>query len=125
MQAQMRKTLYLGGAIQGYMDKEGHLVKNWKRRVFFLKVRSAILEYYDDRETDWLFKGQLDLKDATLLDTATAAQPAFKLVTSKGKTYNLRCENCESQKRWMAALSMVISGSRNPDDVYKSWTFTR
>ncbi|KAJ8611178.1 hypothetical protein CTAYLR_003559 [Chrysophaeum taylorii] len=110
-------------AIQGHLHKEGHLVKSWKRRMFFLKVRPAILEYYDDdsnKNFKWEFKGRIDLANATLVD---GQEPlAFKLVATTGKRFNLRCDDAQTKTRWLAVVAKVIAGNRDPDDVFATWT---
>lgn len=113
-------------AIHGHMYKEGQCV--WERRMFLLRVRSATLEHYDE---NWQLRGSVDLEvGVSLSDNAKDNDGdryyEFQIETSNGsKSLKLRCETSESKRRWMAALTQVLSGDRNPDEVYRTWSYTR
>lgn len=106
-------------AVQGHMEKEGHFVRNWKKRMFFVKARTGLLEYYDDRTTPWTKRGTIELNDKAHI--AEKKNADLTLICGTGKVYQLRCDSEEAKRRWFAALRKIIQGSRDPNDVFDAF----
>lgn len=110
-----RQTEALPAIMRGWAVKEGHLVKNWKRRYFVLSSNNCatVLRYYfqqDPQHTDQEpfgldLMGQLDLRQYTLElhrhDSILHLLPP----RSGGKHLHMHLEDRDQFEAWVEALS--------------------
>ena len=114
---------------RGEMVKLGHLVKNWKKRFFVLRLelggpqgdtKSFHLLYYETEEgcdTEGTRpKGDIDLTGATVTGEAgpvtSSSWPAFqfpfRVTTRSNKPYRLRVSGQGEREQWLDALTQAI-----------------
>ena len=118
---------------RGEMVKLGHLVKNWKKRFFVLRLelggpqgdvkKSFHLLYYETEEEEkgrdaegTRPKGDIDLTGATVTAEAgpltSSSWPAFqfpfRVTTHSNKPYHLRVSGQGEREQWLDALTQAI-----------------
>ena len=96
----------------GWLTKEGHIIKNWKRRWFVLAGGHMIYSVAPGAKA----KGLINLSEVTELAKAPEAkmQPAFKLVFQKdGKNviYLIAADSPQSFNDWYKALERYVPTS--------------
>ena len=93
-----------GGALKaGFLVKQGHVVKNWKKRWFVLRENK--LEYYVDPR-DKSSRGMIPLDDVTLsLTTDQAGKPnCFGIFHPDRKTYLIYADSDREMMEWVTAI---------------------
>jgi len=86
---------------KGWMMKEGHIVKNWKKRHFVLE--EGVLIYYED-ESCSNEKGRLRVKDFHV--TYTSGRPTFNMLANhpSEKSFSLEAADWNDSIAWRKAL---------------------
>lgn len=80
--------------------KQGHFIKNWKKRSFVLTVDS--LSYYPD-ETSSVPKGTIQLADITLVNDSSKPTN-FLIETKSGKSYEIQANDENEKNIWKNSL---------------------
>jgi hypothetical protein len=120
-----RQTEAWPGTMRGWAIKEGHVVKNWKRRYFVLQSNACatVLRYYfqqdpqhSDREPFGLdLMGQLDLRDYSLevhrRDSILHLQPP----ASGGKHLHMHLQDRDALEAWAEALCAHLEYRQKTD----------
>jgi hypothetical protein len=89
----------------GWLTKQGHLVKNWKRRWFVLEY--PLLHYYKSPE-DTTPRGSINCEQVTLSETIalerTRKENCFMVHHPDRKVYYLQAEDEADMMRWVKAI---------------------
>jgi len=99
---------------EGYLTKQGRVIRNWQIRWFILQGTSL---YYYKNEYVSDGKGAINLRGCTV---ATASEQtklpfSFGIFHPKGKrTYFLSAETKEDMESWMTAIKNNISDCNTP-----------
>lgn len=96
-----------GGLVEGWLVKQGHLVKNWKRRYFVLEW--PVLKYYKDpADAPAAARGQVLCDQVTLSEKLalerTGKEYCFGIFHPDRKTYFLQAESEADMMRWVKAI---------------------
>eukprot|EP01114_Cavostelium_apophysatum_P022952 TRINITY_DN8485_c0_g1_i2.p2 TRINITY_DN8485_c0_g1~~TRINITY_DN8485_c0_g1_i2.p2 ORF type:complete len:206 (-),score=39.73 TRINITY_DN8485_c0_g1_i2:756-1373(-) len=114
---------------QGYLTKQGGVIKNWKKRWFILTKTSQL--YYYREKGDLNAAGSIQITDRTLVQEASkkSGRPfSFEisagpesLTTSKERSYLLVASSQAEMDEWMAAIHAAASGgdSTKPDPKFQ------
>lgn len=92
----------------GYLTKEGHIVKNWKKRWFVLK---GVDLYYFENKSAVKLKGLINLTDVVIMSATIKGISDFgiSIIPSKAgsdsKEYLLYAETKKSADSWIKILS--------------------
>merc|ERR1712110_622358 len=87
---------------QGWMMKQGGLVKNWKRRYFVLKTNN-VLNYYESDNSS-MVKGYVPLVDAIGIEKKQ--KKSFDVVTPK-RTWSFACISTQVRDQWVENIGNV------------------
>jgi len=87
---------------QGWMMKQGGLVKNWKRRYFVLKT-NKVLNYYESDNSS-MVKGSIEL--SKIIGVERKQKKSFDLVTPK-RTWSFACVSTKVRDEWVNNISNV------------------
>merc|ERR1712087_533567 len=87
---------------QGWMMKQGGLVKNWKRRYFVLKTNN-VLNYYESDNSS-MVKGHVPLADAIGIEKKQ--KKSFDVVTPK-RTWSFACISTQVRDQWVESIGQV------------------
>lgn len=96
---------------QGFLTKQGHIMKNWKRRSFVLTPQS--LAYYET-ENALRPRGSIELKD--IVNVEEVAKPrrsslsVFKITSRKGKHLLIEAGSDEERTEWMDTVQNARRG---------------
>ena len=101
-----------GGIIhQGWMHKEGAMVKNWKKRWFTLKP-DAISYYVSKDKTGGKPKGSVPMQQITHCMNVLAggkdkhkAAHTLEVGTEGGRIYYFKCEDDDARVAWVKAIN--------------------
>ncbi|KNC47363.1 AGC/AKT protein kinase [Thecamonas trahens ATCC 50062] len=90
----------------GWLTKQGHLRKSWRRRWFVLAADSE-LSYYAEDDGTAAPKGSFNIAEgATLAAAEIKNHPhAFKLTSAEGKAFLISADSAEEYDKWIAALN--------------------
>lgn len=86
---------------EGYLIKQGHFIRNWKRRLFMLCDR--YVKYYKGEE----LKGCINLEDIIKIIPKvdpSGRRNSLEIQTRKGKHFTLVAENSEARQKWIEAI---------------------
>ena len=97
---------------EGYLTKQGGVVKNWKRRWFSLQGKK--LRYFEKQGKKEL--GLIDLEKASEISLAPECKKpfAFKIVIPKSRTYFICAENQNQCDSWVSDLKNATGGPSAP-----------
>lgn len=91
---------------EGWLVKQGHLIKNWKRRWFVLEY--PLLHYYKTEDTTVAPRGTIDCGQVTLSETAalerTGKENCFMVHHPDRKIYYLQSEDEADMMSWVKAI---------------------
>lgn len=94
---------------QGYIKKQGHVVRNWKRRYFVL--RDGVLAYYESPDPFPPYgkkkKGEIVLKGYKVTSSTSINLYVYcddAASTGEDKDMHLETENSSERDRWLSAL---------------------
>ncbi|KAL0481640.1 RacGEF [Acrasis kona] len=91
---------------EGYMIKQGHVARNWKKRYFVLK-KQQLIYYENDTLKNEL--GSIFLKGATLSETVFNAQYAFCVWDRVwDKKYVIQCHSEKDYEQWLMYLNKAV-----------------
>lgn len=91
---------------EGYLTKQGHVVKNWKKRWFILRVGE--LQYFKSIQKLKEPTGAINLENGSLAKTYT--KNCFVLYDSKNdKKFFIQAATDEEMKEWWDAIAFCIS----------------
>lgn len=93
--------------MEGFLVKQGAVIKSWKRRYFRLYPDMATLTYSDQSDGGKVL-GTLDLKQVDHVrkaDHGDAPRSHVILVITKGRTYKLQAADEDTRAAWIAAIS--------------------
>lgn len=95
---------------EGWLVKQGGIVKNWKKRYFILK--SGSLEYLTKPGGE--VKGVINLAEATSVGPAPESkrQPAFKVSMGKSRVYYIIGDTNNVVNGWLDAIETMMSANR-------------
>ena len=83
---------------------QGHLIRNWKRRLFVLTPTS--LRYYGDA-TKRDIKGEIDIGNIREIRAPSAGDTLFELRTIRGKDFRLRADTNSDAAQWAKDIHTV------------------
>lgn len=101
----------------GYLSKEGHILKTWKKRWFVLK--GNFLYYFKDNSLSNL-RGVISLKDVTIKEAPGKEHPycfAIRKKNTFGETTFLSSSNKKDYKEWLNLLKVVTSSMNISSDI--------
>jgi len=94
----------------GYLQKEGHVRKNWKIRYFVLMADDSggsTLKYYVKEKSTPPYgeseKGSLNLKGCTV-----NVENVYAVLTTDGKSLKVKFSGAEDRHSWMSAIEQHI-----------------
>lgn len=87
--------------LQGFLDKEGRVVRNWKRRWFQL-TRGQLL-YFRARD-DVTPRGSVSLRGASVGAIAVSGELHTFCVKSAGRTLMLKATDFDQEQLWVHAI---------------------
>lgn len=94
----------------GWLEKKGRVMKNWKRRWFIL--RSTILEYYDGQSG--VKKGDIEITIDTKVLMRDGTTHLFKFGIQTGDRILELSTDCDDERlRWMDAIHRVVNNLTN------------
>lgn len=86
---------------RGFLVKQGHFIKNWKRRSFVL-TGDELLYYESETSTQPL--GIIPLAEiADVVDVPNSN--SFKILTAGGKFYTIKAASSDEKQEWMRAVT--------------------
>lgn len=94
---------------EGWLHKQGHIVRSWKRRYFSLAVQvnvSAVL-YYFKHQSDLRPAGLAELRACTVAELPVSAgygPHAFHISLPSGRIYVLRAESAAERASWLIEI---------------------
>jgi len=102
---------------KGYLIKMGHVVKNWKRRLFVLDADN--LTYFKAEKVRGFVPVSKITRIVSKMDSKGRSN-GFEVQTSVGKTFLIMAENETERSSWLAAIrraqfeaqSKMIGGSQ-------------
>jgi hypothetical protein len=97
------------GTKHGYLTKQGHVMKNWRRRYFVLT--SKAFSYYVD-ESMKRHKGSVNIINAQIADSDIKSN-CFAIADGSGKKFFVQAENDKEKSEWYAILEYVLSIQTN------------
>jgi len=96
------------GYLSGYLNKQGHLFKTWRRRFFILNDAERLLFYYSDPKAGDI-KGVIELEGADVLRDVTRGKDlCFQISYPRRPTkrrFLLYAENKRDLQLWLKALT--------------------
>eukprot|EP00981_Chlorochromonas_danica_P006171 scaffold1302_cov165-Ochromonas_danica.AAC.5 len=125
MATAMNKLLKIPDVKQGWLKKQGHVVKNWKRRFFILS--QGLLNYYENNGQDTnglpeIPKGSIKLSSCTVSIVVNdeynkpipPTEQMFQVVDEiQGNKLLMKAENETQKKEWLDAIRKHIEYARN------------
>lgn len=101
-------------ACAGYLTKQGHKRKSWKKRYFIL--RGMTISYYSDYDMANHAKGKA-LAEVTVEDVQKwDGEPfGFMFMTSEQVPYYVYADNDRERNKWMSALRKLNAVEEEPD----------
>ncbi|ELR10902.1 kinesin motor domain containing protein [Acanthamoeba castellanii str. Neff] len=92
---------------EGWLTKQGGLVKSWKRRYFFLQKGS--MYYFDDPSKDKAL-GFFDLRGCAVMDAEEETKKPFSfgIFHKSQRTYWLHAKDRQEMTEWMDTLQQAI-----------------
>jgi hypothetical protein len=96
------------GFKSGYLRKQGHIMRNWKKRLFELDYKAAVLRYKDEYGT---VKGEIKLCGSWVqhIDKAiTSLDHCFELVAEDVKLL-IQAQTAEEAEEWAHELGEVAN----------------
>jgi PH domain len=89
---------------KGFLKKQGHLFKTWKRRYFIL--RGPLMAYYESDDVSSKELGTIFVAGATVDDLPEHSKPHVFLITQAtvDKPYVISCPDAASKKEWIDAI---------------------
>eukprot|EP00735_Rhodelphis_limneticus_P008517 TRINITY_DN2155_c0_g1::TRINITY_DN2155_c0_g1_i1::g.12753::m.12753 TRINITY_DN2155_c0_g1::TRINITY_DN2155_c0_g1_i1::g.12753 ORF type:complete len:456 (-),score=146.91,sp/P54644/KRAC_DICDI/44.54/1e-132,Pkinase/PF00069.20/1.9e-75,Pkinase_Tyr/PF07714.12/9.4e-36,PH/PF00169.24/1.3e-23,PH_11/PF15413.1/1.1e-08,PH_3/PF14593.1/1e-05,PH_3/PF14593.1/1.6e+02,Kinase-like/PF14531.1/19,Kinase-like/PF14531.1/3.4e-05,Pkinase_C/PF00433.19/1.4e-05,PH_9/PF15410.1/9.9e-05,PH_9/PF15410.1/4.6e+03,PH_8/PF15409.1/0.00068,PH len=89
--------------LEGWLTKQGAVVKNWKRRWFVLKDKQL---YYFKKPSDLEPKGTVNLEDVTIAHAthATKRQHCFGIYHPGRRSYFLQADTQDDMLLWVNAI---------------------
>eukprot|EP01116_Phalansterium_solitarium_P016463 TRINITY_DN3830_c0_g1_i4.p1 TRINITY_DN3830_c0_g1~~TRINITY_DN3830_c0_g1_i4.p1 ORF type:complete len:1404 (-),score=508.12 TRINITY_DN3830_c0_g1_i4:741-4952(-) len=106
----------------GWLTKEGHLVKTWKRRWFILK--DYLLFYFKHPEEDPL--GYIPLQEAIVKETDSKNRPFCFKITPKfgsGQPFIIAADSEDDFQAWFVLLKRATGQALDADLVNRSLKF--
>jgi hypothetical protein len=93
--------------LEGWLEKKGHLIKNWKKR--YVVLTRANLRYFVDNSQTQL-KGTIPLDHTTRVLVRDGRSHAWKFAVETGaeKFLELAAENVEARTYWVNTLNVLI-----------------
>ncbi|XP_051946628.1 pleckstrin-2-like [Xyrauchen texanus] len=102
---------------RGYLLKQGHKVKNWKVRLFVLRVEPGFLHYYDPSKDDITPVGRISLRGCLVSALDDNGTPSgvkgkvqgnlFKIITKTDTHYYIQAPTHEESMDWIQAIRLV------------------
>ena len=118
--------------LEGWLEKEGHIVKNWKKRFFILEMKTRVLRYYRNADLSYMAgEYHIDSKSIVTTEDDRPKLHIFNVISLKAmkigekETILFMCANTlEERDRWLGALQEAISGVRiyQPELMEKEFT---
>ncbi|GAM23824.1 hypothetical protein SAMD00019534_069990 [Acytostelium subglobosum LB1] len=112
-----------GRVIRSYLCKKGHVVKNWKLRLFVLKVGSNYCEYFVDetKEQQHQPQGRIPLFNAKVEEyihnkSHNAREFCFIVETTEGKSWIISASTKAQQIMWIEAIREAASFAHESDE---------
>lgn len=99
---------------EGYLVKQGKIVKNWKKRYFFLT--NNILYYSRTKETRFTILGHIDLADASIKTNRIPTLPNLISIITPSRTWYLRAESELDMLEWIEALEACQEAESHSDE---------
>ena len=98
---------------QGWLTKQGRIVKNWKRRYFVLSNDKLV--YYADAERKQI-KGFLNLFQSTIASICHLKdrQHLFCVIT-QNRELKIQAGSAESQEEWIQIINEVVKRKQTRD----------
>jgi len=96
--------------MKGFLSKQGHVVKNWKIRYFFIQ-RDALSYYKDLSKKD--LRGKINLIDCIIEEEEIPGKENCFLVkprSSQESRYVLSATSPEERQQWMDAIRYISTG---------------
>eukprot|EP00004_Rigifila_ramosa_P019562 TRINITY_DN4997_c0_g1_i3.p1 TRINITY_DN4997_c0_g1~~TRINITY_DN4997_c0_g1_i3.p1 ORF type:complete len:352 (+),score=73.33 TRINITY_DN4997_c0_g1_i3:534-1589(+) len=87
--------------MSGYLTKQGHVIKNWKRR--WCVIAHGTLYYYKDKQESEPL-GIINLSGVTIHPADSIKKGSFELRTPVGKNFVMYGDTPEETQQWVAGL---------------------
>lgn len=96
-------------AHSGYLVKQGHLLKSWKRRFFVLQAKNVF--YYESAREDISGVSGVDLKGAITLTgwRESAERPRCLELSGMPKALLVQADDDEALEAWRRALAAALA----------------
>ncbi|KYR02333.1 G-protein subunit alpha 3 [Tieghemostelium lacteum] len=110
--------------IRAYLCKKGHVVKNWKLRLFVLKPGSNYMEYFVDetKESQHSPQGRIPLFGCKVFEyshtkSSTVRDFCFIVETVESKQWIISASSKAQQSQWMEAIREAATIAEETDEV--------
>ncbi|KAK5580027.1 hypothetical protein RB653_000039 [Dictyostelium firmibasis] len=109
--------------LRAYLSKKGHVVKNWKLRLFVLKPGSSYMEYFVDetKEQQHLPQGRVPLYGTRVMEYVYSSNNnprEFCLsVETEHKNWIISTGSKAQQMEWIEAIKHAIETSVETDEI--------
>ncbi|KAF2075402.1 hypothetical protein CYY_003281 [Polysphondylium violaceum] len=110
--------------LRAYLCKKGHVVKNWKLRLFVLKPGSNFMEYFVDESKESIHqsKGKVPLYgckvgEYTHNSSNNPREYCFIVEGSSGKSWIVSASSKVQQMQWINAIKEAATQAEETDDV--------
>ncbi|EGC28923.1 G-protein subunit alpha 3 [Dictyostelium purpureum] len=112
--------------IRAYLSKKGHVVKNWKLRLFVLKPGSSYMEYFVDETKEDLRQpqGRVPLFGARVMEyihTGSGSNSNTRefclIVETDHKNWIISASSKAQQVEWIEAIKCAIEQAVETDDI--------
>eukprot|EP01133_Synstelium_polycarpum_P006554 gene6554-7597_t len=110
--------------LRAYLCKKGHVVKNWKLRLFVLKYGQNIMEYFVDetKETQHQPQGRVPLFNCKVTEyihnkNHNPREFCFIVETCEGKSWIISASSKQQQVQWIDAIREAAANAEESDDI--------
>ncbi|GAM25742.1 hypothetical protein SAMD00019534_089170 [Acytostelium subglobosum LB1] len=112
-----------GTILRGYLSKKGHVIKNWKLRLFVLKIGSNYIEYYVDesKESTNSPRGKIPLYNCRCAEYVhtknnNPREYCFNIETFEGKSWIISAGTKDQQVQWIESIKEAASYAEETDE---------
>ncbi|MES1917378.1 MAG: hypothetical protein MHM6MM_009110, partial [Cercozoa sp. M6MM] len=110
----------------GWLQKRGHVRKNWKRRFFVVRNNREVRYYEDESCASCL--GRIDLTDVVRLEPdheRFGGQPWGITMMTRDRTWYFSAESEQQRERWIHVFELAIGGAKRLITTYEGFLVKR